>query len=100
MEARINVSAQNINVIPGKKYCIADVARIAGCSYSTARTALVSDSPKVSAKTRAKLREIACAVGCKPNPKRVDAQYDGNFASREEEHERMMYLRMEKGMSN
>lgn len=93
MEARINVNPETIVVIPGKVYSMADIARIAGTTYSTARTALVSDSPKVGSNTRSKIRAIAEKVGYSPKRVRQYNYYDGNFGSREEEHQKMRELR-------
>lgn len=99
MEARINVNPETVVVIPGKVYTIADIARIAGTTYSTTRTALVSESSKVGSNTRSKIRAIAERVGYSPKKRRSCNYYDGNFGSREEEHRKMRELR-KKGFTN
>lgn len=93
MEARITVNPESIVVIPGKVYNMADIARLAGTTYSTTRTALVSDSPKVGSATRSKIREIAKRVGYVPKQLRKYGYYDGNFGSREAEKQKMLELR-------
>ena len=100
MEARINVDLENINVIPGKKYRMSDIARIAGVSYSTARESLTNDSPKIGKSTRSMIREIAARVGFTYSPRMIPYKcYDGIFSSKEEEVKKMLELR-EKGFGN
>ena len=100
MEARVNVNLESINVIPGKKYKMSDIARIANVPYCTARVALIGDSPKIGHNTRAKIREIAEYVGFEYKPVvRTYSGYDGNFPSKADEIDKMLQLR-EKGYTN